>query len=82
MYAYWFVCVLVTLPLGAIDWFVIYDCGTNWSYTLAFKLVSFDSRFSKINSMTVVLFNIGIKETNILPCLKTKSIPLCLRVFC
>ena len=82
MCAYWFVCVSVTLPHGAIDWSVIYDCDTTWSYALALKLVTADSGFSKLNLVAVLFFHTGIKETNILPCLKTKSILVCLRVFC
>ena len=81
MCVYLFVCVLVTLPLGAITWSVIYVCKITWLYILALKLVSSDSGFSKLNPMAVVVFHIGIKETNILPCLKTKSILVCFHVF-
>ena len=30
-----FVCVLVTLPLGAIGWSVIRECDICWSYKLS-----------------------------------------------
>ena len=50
----WFYCVPVPIPLGAMGWFVVCDCGIFWSHSIVFIINLYDIRLEFIAPHRIV----------------------------